>query len=227
MSDLLPLHRPVLPETFNAVLAIHANIDGFGVEDTALKLLDGLDWDEPHILVRVSVLNALYGTNLLAVTDMAKQIIRLVPDRTTVKRDISIVEDIAPLAKSKKVHTSFAAKFSHFFLDKSEERDAFPIYDSVAVAMLKYHLRRGKYREPRQHRYVRFVEVFNAVRSTITPVPSVRDFDKYLWLGGLYREWWKRRDKAKINTRAKDTFKNPTPKVVPYLDTLDRTLGAI
>lgn len=91
--------------------------------------------DIQHILIKSSVLNDFYSTNIFKVYPVAKHILSLNIDERLEKGDTSLVDDIARITLSgkNKYFYSFASKYcSH------HNPDDFPIYDSYVHKMLTF-----------------------------------------------------------------------------------------
>ena len=87
-------------------------------------------------------------------------------------------------AKKERRNYSFASKFAHFFIDA----ERFPVMDSFAVAMLKFHLGTQGYRTDDGRPYFTFLKNLSTLRERdgLGNVAN-RSLDHYLWLAGEYR----------------------------------------
>lgn len=103
---------------------LHQQLLQWQITDCALHKLKVQfpGFDRESALLKVTVINQLYGTNVYAVVRMAEHITEVMCQASTMD-DVGFVNEIATLSDMKP--TSFASKFAHFFID--EER--FPIYD--------------------------------------------------------------------------------------------------
>jgi hypothetical protein len=113
-----------------------------------------------------------------------------------------------PMAVSQKHvrrHTSFAAKFAHFFIDS----ERFPIMDSYAVWMVKYHLGWKNCLRDANRSYTAFVENLRRLREAAGLNVKSRELDRYLWLAGQYRQWRKNL-KSQINSELAALFASPS-----------------
>jgi len=172
--------------TDRALYALHTKFPGFAIEATLLKVV---------------AVNQLYGTYVLAVDRMTRQIVDVLSTKDNLD-DISLVEKIAQLERK---HTSFASKFAHFFIDK----ERFPIYDSFAEDMIKFHLGRQPCIRPDKHPYRAFVQNLARLKELAGSQLSCtnEELDRYLWLAGLYKAY-KCRANPKINREVEDLFKS-------------------
>src|SRR5262249_32268940 len=106
--------------------------------DAIALALDGFERGPAYI--KVATVNALYGTRILALMQMARQVSRMLAGKPA---SVVTVQDIDRLARLKapntgkeRRHISFASKLAHFFID----RDRFPIMDSFAKRVVAMHL---------------------------------------------------------------------------------------
>lgn len=172
------------------------------------------------VLLKVAAINQLYGTNVYAVTRMAQHITFLMSSVAGDNSAIDLVERIAALPPSKpagksRFHLSFASKFAHFFVDAMH----CPVYDSYAVATLTQHLgSKGLVRDS-AHPYAAFVANLDRLRTLTGLACGYGELDRYLWIAGLYRAWFKNA-KAEINTEAAMLFSSPPPELVDPLAAL-------
>jgi hypothetical protein len=138
------------------------------------------------VLLKASVVNALYATNVFAIRAMARHICEVFSTESD-PPDLRLVPRIAELSVGGKVrrHLSFASKYAHFFVDP----DRFYILDYYAGQALAAHLgpRRvdAAYWTPDYPTFVQRVETLRR-RDGITV--SNRELDHYLWLYGCWRD---------------------------------------
>jgi hypothetical protein len=220
----MDLAVPLPINKIEAANRLHEHLEQWRLADQALRrLADSCRDFEPDVcLLKVAAVNALYGTNLYAITRMAKHVAAVLASADLAAAGPELVERLADLPategqKRKRRHYSFAAKFAHFFPD--EER--FPIMDSYALAMLKRHLGRRQYSHDTAHRYTAFVHNFQLLKRLSGFSGSNRQLDRYLWLAGEYAAWKKKRKRA-VNTELEGLFKHPSGDVVVFL----RLLGS-
>ncbi|GHO80505.1 hypothetical protein KSD_82760 [Ktedonobacter sp. SOSP1-85] len=116
---------PLLESQIEAANRLHQHLQQWQVADKALSALQlrfpGFDMEAT--LLKVVVVNQLYGTNILAVTRMAEHVTTIMLSAGG-RNAFDLVEQIALFSGKK--HLSFASKFAHFFIDM----ERFPIYDS-------------------------------------------------------------------------------------------------
>ncbi len=167
--------------------ALHVRFPDFGIEATLLK---------------VTAVNQLYGTNLYAVVRMARHIESIMREGVMVD-DVDLVEQFASLPGWK--HISFASKFAHFFIDK----ERFPIYDSFAEDMVKFHLSRQIWILDKEHPYRAFVHNLIQLKEEVGFHGSCtyESLDRYLWLTGLYKAY-KTKANPQINREVEELFQS-------------------
>jgi len=208
----MPLANPLTTDMINAAGNIHKQLDGWQATDKAIvKLRESLPgFDLNNVLLKATVVNSLYSTNVYAITRAADHVYSVIKRNGHKKAGAGFVEEISrvPDVKTKsgkdRKFTSFASKFAHFFIDQGR----FPIYDTYAVSAIKYHLGRGKWEKNTDDRpYEEFVQNFIELREISGYKGSTRNLDYYLWLAGLFLAWNKNKD-AKINQEVKVFFGN-------------------
>ncbi|WP_224964751.1 hypothetical protein [Acinetobacter guillouiae] len=141
--------------------------------------------DLKDILLKVSVLNDFYSTNILDTWSVAKHIQSLKVDDRLRRRDLSLVNEIATVSINNREirHYSFATKYcSHHY------SEAYPIYDNYVSKML-YHFSKidkfDKFSRNDLRNYERFFEIINKFRKYYKLENySIRQIDIYLWLLG-------------------------------------------
>jgi hypothetical protein len=162
------------------------------------------------LFLKVVAVNALYYTNVMAVTRMTEHISDILkrtrPDDFTVET----VEKVAclpliPGQKHQRRFISFASKFAHFFID--DER--FPIYDYYGVKMVAHHLGKPNTGVDLEHPYAAYVDNLNRLMRESGVEASLRQLDCYLWIAGQYAEW-RRRKEAPVNTELRRVFEKGT-----------------
>jgi hypothetical protein len=201
---------------------LHKRLELWRLTDQALGLLDQrCPSFEPDVcLLKVVAVNGLYGTNLYAITRMAKHAAGVLAGIDRAAAGPEVVERLAKLPaaegqKHKRCHYSFASKFAHFFL--GQER--FPIMDSYAVAMLRRHLGRRNYSNDTTNRYAAFVRNFQELKRLSGFTGSNRQLDRYLWLAGEYAAW-KKKPKAAINAEVATLFAHASGETLALLNVL-------
>lgn len=205
------------PEHIAAANRLHRRLNQWTMSDRALAALAQAlpGFDAEGCLLKTVAVNALYGTRLFAVLQMASHIERLMASTDLATADEGLVEAVADLSragaqtKNRRYH-SFASKFCHFFIDP----ERFPIMDRYANGMLKRHLGRREYEDDRDRPYRAFVRNFRRLSDAVGHVGTARDLDHYLWITGQHLEWKRQTDqgqKARINTELMALFENPSP----------------
>jgi hypothetical protein len=153
------------------------------------------------VRIKAIVLNALYGTNIIAIGKVADCVERVLRANQWTGSDLveQLVSEIRGVTK--KSNYSFAAKYAHFFVDLS-----LPILDSFAEWMLGKHLGRPmQSKDPR--RYHRFAEDMETLKRVACLHCSCAELDSYLWVAGEYW-YWKEHPKYDINGYLKQSFEN-------------------
>ena len=188
---------------------IHRQLPYWNAADEALTLLARQvpGFSLPEAMLKVAAVNQLYGTNLLALTRMAKHISSEL-GRGSFEAGPILVERIAclptPEGQRARRHVSFASKFCHFFV----HRGSCPIFDSYAVDMLRLHLGHTRERDPK-HPYRSFVKNSRALLTLANIAATGVELDRYLWIRGAY-ERWRRKREAPVNVELKQFFVNAT-----------------
>src|SRR5713101_2616065 len=194
---------------------LHEQLPQWRDTDSALRALGDRfpEFDIKATLLKVAAVNQLYGTNVYAVDRMAKHIVGVLSARDSLN-DSDLVKELAVLPGRK--HISFASKFAHFFI--SSQR--FPIYDSIAISMIKFHLGRGKWIKDDAHEYSAFLQNLDALMQRAQPSLSCdyQALDRYLWLAGLYK-------KEKTKPRSEDNQEEDTPEINREVWNLFKTLS--
>jgi hypothetical protein len=153
------------------------------------------------VRIKAIVLNALYGTNIIAISRVADRVeLVLKTNRLTgaalVERRVSEIRGV-----TKRGEYSFAAKYAHFFIDSS-----LPILDSFAEWMLGRHLGR-QLQSKDARRYHRFTEDIETLKRVAGLNCNCADLDAYLWAAGEYW-YWKGHRTYKISGDLKLRFEN-------------------
>src|SRR5437879_4614585 len=139
--DVGVLKFPLRKTQIDAAQRVHNRLEQWRVTDSALLRLRAAmpDFDYESCLLKTVAVNTLYGTQILAVTKMAKHVHDVLNTMEYAKAGPELVHYLAALpaidGKTRKF-VSFAAKFCHFFIDETR----FPIFDDAAKFMLQYHL---------------------------------------------------------------------------------------
>ncbi|MBP3253034.1 MAG: hypothetical protein J6M30_00785 [Bacteroidales bacterium] len=148
--------------------------------------------DESDLMIKTAVLNDFYSTNIRDVWAVMKHY-KTVKDlgKRLQQGDISLVKELTPV----KVHDnktggtkiinfySFATKFCC-----QHNKEAFPIYDSIADDMLRKFRNRDKFFKFSNgdlKNYAKYVEVYKVFQTYYKlDKYSFREIDWYLWLTG-------------------------------------------
>lgn len=140
------------------------------------------------ILIKSSVLNDFYSTNIFSIFTVAKHILSIGIDKRLKKGDDSLVSEIAnvEIEGKKKIFYSFATKYcSH------HNPEDFPIYDSYVDKILMYFKRVDRF-EKFRHSDLRDYSAYKEILLKFTEFYgitsySLKDLDMYLWqLGKKY-----------------------------------------
>jgi len=144
--------------------------------------------DISDILLKVSVLNDFYSTNIFKVYPVAKHILSLHIDDRLQRGDVTLVDDIKEVVVSGKTLNfySFATKYCshHRPLD-------YPIYDSYVDEVLRYYRKRdgfASFKNDELKNYTRFKLILEEFRQFYhLDKYNLKELDKYLWqLGKAY-----------------------------------------
>ena len=158
-------------------------LEDYQVQEKALdKLFHTLcpkNNDLSDILIKCSVLNEFYSTNVYHINDLAKHIKKLNIDTRLINGDITLVNEIAKVPGRPRYY-SFATKYcSHHF------SKIFPIYDNNVELVLKYFREKDNFASFKNEDlkdYLKFVEIINAfrIRYGLTQF-DYKELDIYLW----------------------------------------------
>lgn len=141
--------------------------------------------DINDVLIKVSLLNDFYSTNIFNTNAVSNHILSLNIDDRLKRHDLSLIKDIGNIKIGEKTiyFYSFATKYcSH------HQRDTYPIYDSYLRKALTYFNKEYKFSEFKSNDlkdYVFFCKVLNDFTSFFKlDKCSKREIDTYLWLLG-------------------------------------------
>ena len=179
-------------EEVDKYLSLWDSLDDYVEQEHALdKLFFGVfktnDTIE-NILIKCSVLNDFYSTNIFKVYPIAKHILGLNIDDRLNKHDPTIVNDIANVTISgkSKYFYSFASKYcSH------HDPLNYPIYDSYVEKVLKYFKKKDKlikFNNDDLKHYELFKQILLDFQKAYNIEEyNLKDLDRYLWqLGKKY-----------------------------------------
>lgn len=134
------------------------------------------------------VLNQLYATRVLAISQMGAWIHQVLKDSGALA-PVELVERIASLQLSTARSgartirfTSFASKWCHFFRDE----EAFPIYDEASRETLEHHFDCIVSTQD-EHRYGTFCTYFDLLKRSVGC--TTKELDYYLWITGMFLRW--------------------------------------
>jgi len=203
---------PLLPTQIAAAERLHARSRQWKVSDGALHALAKRfpDFGDEAVVLKSVAINALYGTNIFAITRMAEHAKGVIAKTDLASVGPELVERLAALPKTAsqkkpRLYFSFASKFAHFFIDA----ERFPILDNYAAKTLAFHLGDKNLVKRPGHPYLAFVENLLRLRAAASLTCSTRELDHYLWVAGEYRAWGGRPN-AKINVEMRNLFQAPS-----------------
>jgi hypothetical protein len=153
------------------------------------------------VRIKAIVLNALYATNIIAITQAADRVERVLKANQWTGSGLveQLVSEIRGVTKRR--NYSFAAKYAHFFVDSS-----LPILDWFAEWRLRAHLGPSlQSKDPR--RYHRFTEDIETLKRVAGLNCNCAELDAYLWVAGEYW-YWKEHPKYSISNDLKRRFEN-------------------
>ena len=154
------------------------------------------------ILIKCSVLNDFYSTNIFKVFPVAKHIqsISNIDDRLS-SGDVELVNEIAKITieDKEKNFYSFVTKYcSH------HNQDDYPIYDYYVVKMLLHFKKKDhfcKFKRQDLKDYPKFKSILEKFRKKYNLDFSFKELDRYLWLSGKHFFPRKKFKSAKDETR--------------------------
>jgi hypothetical protein len=195
MSEILTLAMPLLSSQIEAAAEFWKN--GWESQEIA-QLQQFFPNSQDAIKVKAIVLNALYGTHIIAIFKVADCVERVLKTNHSTGPDLveELVDEIGRITKRR--HYSFASKYGHFFIDS-----ALPILDSYAEWMVAKHLGSMKSKNPK--RYLRFSEDIATLKRLAGLTCSCAELDAYLWVAGEYLSW-KTNSNLNINGDLKPHF---------------------
>jgi hypothetical protein len=141
------------------------------------------------VLVKVSVLNAIYSTKIRDVFTVTRRILELEIDPKLVQRNPELVNEIAKTSNRREF--SFATKYCSW-----HQPDAFPIFDRFAAKLIYEYQQVDKFSESFLKKdlkasYVTFKEIIGAFRKKYGLMDfGFKDLDKFLYSYG--KEYFKK-----------------------------------
>lgn len=151
------------------------------------------------VKLKAVVLNALYGTNIIAISKVGDCLERRLSENHSMGADLveELVDEIKNVTNRR--NYSFAAKYAHFFVNSD-----LPILDQYSEYMLAKHLGPAQASQ-NPKRYLRFVEDVEKLRQLACLTSDCTQLDAYLWVAGEYWCWKENRD-VKISADLKRYF---------------------
>jgi len=214
-AELIELNVSLSHTQFEAANRLYDELPRWELTDRSLELLAERfpGFGPEATLLKVVALNSLYGTNVYATVRMAEHIEGVMNTVDIETAGLDLVERIADLppwlpGQKHLHHRSFASKFAHFFIDS----DRFPIMDSYAVRMVRYHLGARNCTPACNHPYAAFVTDLTRLAEAVGMSRSDRVLDRYLWLAGQYLTW-RQKPSYPINAELAALFANECAKV--------------
>jgi hypothetical protein len=215
----MPLAVALEVEQIAAAGRLHQLLEGWQSTNDALASLGhkfpGFDFNS--VLLKTTCVNALYGTNVLAVHRMARHVVEVLGRVDLPSAGPELIEELAVPPQDDGIvhrHHSFASKFAHFFIDS----ERFPIMDAYAVAMIKLHLGRTSVLVDPERPYEAFYKNHSLLKIELGSV-SNSELDHYLWIAGLHTAY-RKNPRVTINREVRLLFENPDPRIVADLATL-------
>lgn len=164
--------------------------DEYALKDECLEILFKRTFrkntDIKEVLIKVSVLNSFYSTNIFDLISVAKRIIELDIDKYLEEGNLDIVNSIAKVAMKKdkvRFFYSFATKYCSF-----HNPETYAIYDSYVVKALKHYRDEDKFAEFNDDTlkdYRNFIDVILKFKSFYELNEfSLKQIDMFLWQAG-------------------------------------------
>ena len=209
----IPLSIPVTLRQIDAACRLRQRLTDWQLADATLARLgeNVPGFDPAACLLKSVAVNTLYGIQVLAIVRMAEHVYKSIVKHSTATDGTVVVKEIAAFAANgdgkPRKFVSFAAKFSHFFIDEEQ----FPIYDEAARDALKLHLGAANLAEDKSDPYQAFCTNLKRLRDTAKFRGSGRNLDQYLWITGMYMKWLKIRAKPnpQMNVELRSLFEKP------------------
>ncbi len=144
------------------------------------------------ILLKVTVINALYSTNIFGTYIMAKHIEKLQIDDLLLTSDPNVVNRIAtghgiPKSKTKgdRNFYSFATKYCNW-----HNKENYPIYDNFVHKILIAYRNKDNFSEFKNKElkdYKRFKQIITDFKNRyLLTKYKLKEIDKFLWIYGQY-----------------------------------------
>jgi hypothetical protein len=211
---------PLSRKQIEGAVRLRQQLPQWQLSDLALVTLQRAvtDFGPEACLLRAVATNAIYGTNVLAITRVAKHVEAVLGRHDLSQAGPELVLEMATVpgenGQASRKRTSFASKFCHFFVGA----ERFPIYDDAARQALKLHFGRSI----KAHDYEAFCASIGQLKAFVGADCSTRTLDHYLWLTGMYIRWLKERKRANpvVNAELLKLFNVPTEAQRAELDAL-------
>ena len=188
MKKMVDIPKPSV-EQIEYWLKYWNTLDDYREQEIAInKLFQGefkSNDDIHNILIKCSILNDFYSTNIFKIYFVATHILSLNIDERLKKGDDSLIDEIAKVEISgkEKIFYSFASKYcSH------HNQNDFPIYDSYVHKMLVYFQKLDKFYNFKSED----LKDYKTFKQALTKFKdfyglekyNLKQLDKYLWLVG-------------------------------------------
>ena len=142
------------------------------------------------ILLKLSVINDLYSTNIYGTFIIAKHIQKLDIDNRLIQGDPNLVKQIATghgirFAKTNKEISfySFATKYCNW-----HNKEAYPIYDSFVDKVLRAYRKKdnfSKFKDSDLKDFILFKQIVSDFKVTYSLTEhNLKEIDKFLWIYG-------------------------------------------
>ena len=193
----IPLKQSQIDAAIDFAIEIWGRWESKEFEQLRMAFPNPLD----AVSIKAIVLNVLYGTNIIAIAQVADRVERVLKANQWTGPDLveQLVNEIRGVTK--RSNYSFAAKYAHFFIDSS-----LPILDWFAERRLRAHLgRQMQSKDPR--RYHKFTEDIQTLKRVAGLNCNCAELDSYLWVAGEYW-YWKDHPKYSISSDLKQPFEN-------------------
>ena len=138
--------------------------------------------DINDVLIKASVLNDFYSTNIFSIFPVAKHILELDIDKRLEENDTTLINDLAKvkIGNVEKNFYSFATKYCSHHKPKE-----FPIYDSFVEKCLMYFYKKDNFEEFSKadlKDYTKFKNILKSFKKYYNiDMFDLKDIDKYLW----------------------------------------------
>lgn len=154
------------------------------VEDVLLELFGKYPDNQNlrDILIKATILNSLYNTNIYAIVRVAKHILKKNIDDKLREGSPELVDEITHIEIDRKIRNnySFASKYCHW-----HQPEMYPLYDSYVDNLLWQYQKQDKFmvfKQTELRQYPRYKQIIEAFKSHygLSQFKS-KDLDKFLW----------------------------------------------